>query len=146
MSKRPSFMQRFGRQHVDGSQKLLRSARNHFYTSPPIIRARSSRQVYVLVRSELLGQFFNTLTADYKYSRQNRENLSQQVPMQTSLKLKTCSRFFITFLKSTLNLQYFGKKDQSPSLSIMEINNCETGSHLNYQKAIFSITLWQTTR
>ena len=29
-----------------------------------------------LVRSELLGQFVNTLTAEYKYSRRNRENLS----------------------------------------------------------------------
>ena len=29
----------------------------------------------VLVRSELLGMFVNTLTADYKYSRWNRENL-----------------------------------------------------------------------
>ena len=45
----------------------------------------------VLVRSELLGQFVNILTADYKYSPQNRENLSQQFPMRTSLKLKTCS-------------------------------------------------------
>ena len=45
----------------------------------------------VLVRSGLLGQFFNTLTADYKYSRWNRDKLSQQVPRQTSLKLKTCS-------------------------------------------------------
>ena len=45
----------------------------------------------VLVTSKVLGQFANTLTADYKYSRRNRENLSQQVPMQTSLKLKTCS-------------------------------------------------------
>ena len=43
--------------------------------------------MFVLVRSELLGQFANTWTADYKYSRWNRENLSQQVPMQTSLKL-----------------------------------------------------------
>ena len=66
--------------------------------------------MFVLVRSELLGQFANTLTADYKYSRQNRENLSQEVPMQISLKLKTCSRFFIAFLKSTLNLEYFEKK------------------------------------
>ena len=33
----------------------------------------------VLVRSELLGQFVNTLTSDYKYSRQNPDNLSQQV-------------------------------------------------------------------
>ena len=30
----------------------------------------------VLVTSELLGEFVNTLTADYKYSRRNRENLS----------------------------------------------------------------------
>ena len=45
----------------------------------------------VLVRFELLGHFVNTLTADYKYSLQNREKLSQQVQMQTSLKLKTCS-------------------------------------------------------
>ena len=45
----------------------------------------------VLVTSKVLGQFANTLTADYKYSGRNRENLSQQVPMQTSLKLKTCS-------------------------------------------------------
>ena len=55
----------------------------------------------VLVRSKLLGQFVNTLTTDYKYSRYNLENLSQQVPMQTSQKLKICSRFFMAFLKCT---------------------------------------------
>ena len=99
----------------------------------------------VLVRSELLGQFVNTLTADYKYSRQNRENLSQQVPMQTSLKLKTCSRFFIAFLKCTLNLVYFEKKDQSQSLSITEIINCKTGSYVTVKKAIFDATLRKTT-
>ena len=49
----------------------------------------------VLVRTGVLPQFVNTLTADYKYSRQNRENLSQEVSMQTSLKLKTSSRFFL---------------------------------------------------
>ena len=65
--------------------------------------------------------------------------------MQTSLKLKTCSRLFIAFLKSTLNLEYFEKKDQSYSLSITEIINCETGSYLNVQKAIFQATLRQTT-
>ena len=65
--------------------------------------------------------------------------------MQTSLKLKTCSRLFIAFLKSTLNLEYFEKKDQSYSLSITENINCETGSYLNVQKAIFPATLRQTT-
>ena len=37
MSKRPSFMQRFGSQDGNGSQTLLRSARNHFYTTIPLI-------------------------------------------------------------------------------------------------------------
>ena len=49
--------------------------------------------------------------------------------MQTSLKLKTCSRVFIAFLKSTLNVEYLEKKDQSQSLTITEIINCETDSY-----------------
>ena len=61
--------------------------------------------------------------------------------MQTSLKLKTCYRFFIAFLKFKLILEYFEKKDQSQSLSITEIINCETGSYLNVQKAFFHTTL-----
>ena len=65
--------------------------------------------------------------------------------MQTSLKLKTCSRFFIAFVKSTLNLEYFEKKYQSHSLSITEITNCETGSYLKIQKAMFLATLWHIT-
>ena len=40
-----------------------------------------------------------------------------------SPKPKTFSRFFITFLKSTLNLEYFETKDQFHSLSITEIVN-----------------------
>ena len=39
--------------------------------------------------------------------------------------------FFSTFYsvsKSTLNLEYFERKDQSQSLSITEVSNCETGS------------------
>ena len=65
--------------------------------------------------------------------------------MQTSLKLKTCARFFIAFLNSTLNLEYFETKDQSHSLSITEIIHSETGSYLNVLKAIFHATLRQTT-
>ena len=35
-------------------------------------------------------------------------------------------------MKSTLNLEYFEKKDQSHSLlSITEINNCKTSSYLS---------------
>ena len=34
-------------------------------------------------------------------------------------------------MKSTLNLEYFQRKDQSDSLSITEINNCKTSSYLS---------------
>ena len=63
------------------------------------------------------------MTADYKQFRQNLESLPQQVQTQISLKPKPFSGFFIASLKSTLNLEYFEKKDESHSLSITEINN-----------------------
>ena len=63
--------------------------------------------------------------------------------MQTSLKLKTCSRVFIAFLKSTLNVEYLEKKDQSQSLTITEIINWETGIYLNVQKSMTHATLRQ---
>ena len=67
------------------------------------------------------------------------------IPRQISREPKTVSRFFIAFLKSTLNWEYFQKKHQSQSLSIREVFNCETGSYLNVQKAIFHATLRQIT-
>ena len=51
--------------------------------------------------------------------------------MQISLKPKTFSASFIALMKSTLNLEYFEKKDQSHSLSITEINNCKASSYLS---------------
>ena len=65
--------------------------------------------------------------------------------MQTPLKLKISFRFFIAFLKFMLNLEYFEKKDESHSLSITEILNCETGTYLNVRKATFHATVRQTT-
>ena len=138
-------MQRFGRQHVNGSKTLLRLVRNQFHTNFPLIQEIRRRKRLVLVKSQFLGQFVNKLTADYQYSRQNREILWQQDPMQISRKLKIFSGFFIAFLKSTLNLEYFERKDQSKSLSITGIINCERSIYLNVQKAIFHATLRQTT-
>ena len=51
----------------------------------------------VLVKSELLGQFFNTLTVDYKYSSWNRDNFWEEVPRKISPKPKTFSDFFLYF-------------------------------------------------
>ena len=57
------------------------------------------------------------------------ENLPHQFQMQISPKPKTFSRFFIASMKSTLNFEYFEKKDQSHSLSITENIDCETASY-----------------
>ena len=57
--------------------------------------------------------------------------------MDTSIKLKTCSQFLIAFLKSTLNSEYSETKNQSHSLSITKIINCEKGSYLNAQIPYF---------
>ena len=62
-------MQRFRSQRVNGSQTLLRSARNYFHTTIPLTLDRTSRKSLVLVRSEVLGQFANTMTAGYNYFR-----------------------------------------------------------------------------
>ena len=48
-----------------------------------------------------------------------------------SLKPKTFSDFFIRSLKSTLNLEYFEKKDESHSLSIIDVNNWKTSGYLS---------------
>ena len=49
--------------------------------------------------------------------------------MQISPKPKSFSGFFIASMKSTLNSEYFEKENQSHSLSITEIIDCETGSY-----------------
>ena len=65
--------------------------------------------------------------------------------MEIPRKLKTFSRFLIALLKSTSNLEYFERKDQSQRLNITESINFGTDSYLNVQKAIFHATLRQTT-
>ena len=74
-----------------------------------------------LVRSKIVGLFVNTLTAEYMYSGRNMQTFTQQVQMPLSLKQKSFSPFFISFLKSTSNGEHFQKKGESSSLSISEI-------------------------
>ena len=130
MSKMLSFMRNFGSQHVNGSQTLLRSPRNHLYTTIPLICGRTIRKRLVLVIFEVLGQFFNTLTSDCKYSRSNMENLPQEVQIDICLKPKTFSWLLIAFLKSPLIFSRL-KKNQFLRLSLTEIIYWETGKYLN---------------
>ena len=62
-----------------------------------------------LVTSKILGLLINKLTADYEYSRSNKENLRPPIYMQLPKKPKTFC-VVIEFLESTLNLEHFEKK------------------------------------
>ena len=80
---------------------------------------------------EILRLLFNVLTADDKYSGSNMQNLQQQFQTPLSQKQKTFSEFFIAFLKCTLNLEHFQKKDEYPSLIISGIIETERRGYLN---------------
>ena len=71
------------------------------------------------------------MTTDDKYSRRNMLNFRQQLEALLSQEQKTFSGFFIASLKCALNLAYFLKKDEYPSLVISRIIDSERGGYLN---------------
>ena len=74
---------------------------------------------------------FNTLTTNYEYSRSNRKNLPLPIQRQLSIKLNNFSQFFIAFLKCTLNLEHFEKKNEPHSSSLSEVIDSERRAYLN---------------
>ena len=58
-------------------------------------------------------------------------NFTQQYEAHLSGKQKTFSEFFIPFLKCALNLKYFEKKDEYPSLVIAKVIDSERGGYIN---------------
>ena len=81
----------------------------------------------MLVLCKILGLFLNTLTADDKYSLLNTDNLTRSIQTLLSVKQKTFSQLFSSFLKSTLNFEHFQKKDDPPNRCISEITVSEKG-------------------
>ena len=59
--------------------------------------------------------FVNTLPADGKHYRLNRDNLGELIQMQLSQKQKNFSQFSFAFLKSLLNYQHLPKKGEPHS-------------------------------
>ena len=59
------------------------------------------------------------------------QNFPQQIQTPLSQKQNTFSGFFIAFRKCALNLEYFQKTDEYPSLIISEIIDTEKRGYLN---------------
>ena len=66
-----------------------------------------------------------TLATDDKYSLLSRDNLTQPIQMQLSKEQKKISEFLFPFLKFRLNFVHFRNKDDSHSLCISDIADCE---------------------
>ena len=81
--------------------------------------------------SQILTLFVNTLTTDYKYSRQNMLNFTQQLEEAFSQKQRTFSGIFIAFLKCALHLEHLERKDEYLSLVISRIFDSERDGYLN---------------
>ena len=64
----------------------------------------------LLLTCQILRLLVNTLAAEEKCPVLNRENLTIPIQMQLSLNQKTFAQFFVAFLKSILNFNYFEKK------------------------------------
>ena len=59
---------------------------------------------------KFFSRFFNTFTADDKYSLISRDNWMQTIQMHLSQKQNIFPPFFGAFFESALNFQHFKKK------------------------------------
>ena len=76
----------------------------------------------MLVLCKILTLFVNTLTDDDKYCLLYRDNLTQPIQILLSQKRKTFSRCFSSFLKSTLNFEHSGQKDDPHRRCISQVS------------------------
>ena len=97
----------------------------------PSILDKLSSKKSVVVRSEILGHFFNTFTGEYMYSRRKMQNFPQKLQTQLSKKRKASSGFFIAFLKCASSLEHFEQKHEPSGLIITEINDSNVSGYLH---------------
>ena len=72
----------FDRQHVKGSQTLVKSAWEDSYQIFPSLWGEMIWKIGPLLKFEIIGVFLNTLTADYKYRVPDCENFPFLLQMQ----------------------------------------------------------------
>ena len=110
IQKRACFWKVFGSERVNEYQELLKSAEKYLYPTFPSFSAKLSKKKLILSRSQLLGLLGNTLTANYEYSRSNRENLPLPIQIKLSKKDKPFAAFYRSVLVFTLNLRCWEKE------------------------------------
>ena len=121
MPKKSRFRWFVEKQHVKCAQTLLQFKGQLIYHVYWSLGRELPDKNSLLVICEISKLFPNTLGSDIKYSLLDRDNLVQWIQMFLSQKQKTFSQFFSSFLKSSINLERFRKKDDPHSWCISEI-------------------------
>ena len=96
-----------------------------------------SWKISILLRSEILGLFGNTLIADHMYSRHRCEKLRQKVQTVLSQKERPFPQSFFGVPESTQNFAPFEKRDQLDSLNISEVIDPNKCGYFNVRKLLF---------
>ena len=125
MSKKSRFQGFFGKHHGKRAQTLLKFAWEHLYHIYWSLWRQLTWRKSQLVICKISILFPDTLSANSRYSFLNRDNLTQPIQMQLYRKQKSFSEFFFAFLASSLNFEYFLKKDATHSRCISEITDRE---------------------
>ena len=84
-----------------------------------------------LVTSEIFRLFVNSLSPDIRYSRRNIQIFWEQLQTLLSQETEAFCQFLIAFPKCAWNLEHSEKKEEYPSLSIIEIISSERDVYLS---------------
>ena len=137
MFERLCFRTPLGTQCADLSKTLIKSNRQEFCTIVSFLWVKLRWNTCLLVTSETLGLFLNTLTADDTYSCDESEKLGHGIQMQLYKTRKIFYQFSVDFLESTSTFQHFEEKGSSSSLTISNDTDSERSCYLNFLKAMF---------
>ena len=125
MCKKPQFRGPFHKQHGKRAQGLLKSGSEHLDHIHCYFPSLVSLKKYLLLTCSILGLLVSTLALSEKYPLLNRDNLTIPIQMQLYQKEKTFSQFFAAFMKSRLDFEHFGKKDDPHRFCNFEITDSE---------------------
>ena len=79
-----SFWKPFDSERVNYSQKIVKSKEKYFYPTFSSFWAKLIEKKLFSIGSEIFGLLYNTLTANYEYSRSNRETLRLPIRIKFS--------------------------------------------------------------
>ena len=125
ISKKSRFRLLFQKEHGKRVSTILKSELERLRHICCSKGRQFSGKKSLLVIWKSLRLFVNTTSAVDKCSLPNRDNLTQPLHMQLSLKLKTFFKLLNVFSKSKLSFEYFQKKDDAHRLFISEPTACE---------------------